>query len=494
MKKYLLEFIVFVCGAVCMILELAGSRIMAPYFGNSLLIWTSLIGIILGSLSLGYWLGGRLADRQADYKTLSLIIFIAALAIFLIAPTKTVLIEFLVRFNNLPVGSLLSSLILFAPASIFLGMVSPYAAKLKLKDLSTTGATVGSLYAISTIGSIVGTFSAGFYFIPTFGNSKIIIILALVLLLISIISAGRFTLAIKPIIFLLLVPFLFINNASALYNYKIIADQDSYYNRLIVYDSIDQDSKRPIRNLMTDPFGIQSSMFLDKDDGLVFTYSKYFYLAEHFNPNFKKALLIGGGAYSWAKEFLKKYPQANLDVAEIDSEYTNLARKYFNLKDNPRMEIHEQDGRTFINQTSKKYDVIYLDAFNSALSIPFYLTTAETVQQLSKLLNANGIILINLISAIDGDKGKFLRAEYQTYKKYFSFVYVFPTYKPNRGDIAQNLIMVAVKSAAEPSLTSLNPQFDQFLNTRWQKNILADVPILTDDFCPVDQYMLAVLK
>ena len=494
MRKYLLEFIVFICGGVVMILELDGSRIMAPFFGNSLIIWTSLIGIILGSLSLGYYLGGKLADQISNYKILSLIIFLSALAIFSIAPLKTGLLDYSARLNDIRIGSLISALILFSPASILLGMVSPYAAKIKIKNLNNSGTTVGSLYAISTVGSIVGTFLAGFFLIPSFGNTKIIIILSLVLLFTSIIASFKFNSLLKIIIFLLITPFLFIDQFSKLPNIKLVADKDTSYNRLLVYDSIDQVSKRPVRNLMTDPYGIQSSMFLDKDDGLVFRYARFYYLAEHFNPGFKNSLLVGGGAYSFAKEYLRKYPDAFLDVVEIDPGYTEIAKQYFNLQDNPRMNIYEQDGRTFINKTTNIYDVIYLDAFNSALSIPSYLTTAETVKRLADMLNEHGVILANIISAIDGDKGKFLRAEFHTYKKYFSFVYVFPTYKKDRGDIPQNLVLVAVKTNAEPLLENANPQLNDFLNARWENKITVDMPVLTDDYCPVDQYMLAILK
>src|SRR3989344_2131684 len=170
-RKYDLEIVVFVCGAVVMVFELIGSRIMAPYVGTSTYVWTSLIGVILGSLSAGYYLGGRLADHWPFTKPLAIIIFISAVAIAFSTIIKD-LVSLPIVFLpfSMEIKSLLISVILFAPASFLLGMVSPYAVRLRMKDVFKAGAASGNLYAISTLGSIVGIFVAGFYMIPRFGS------------------------------------------------------------------------------------------------------------------------------------------------------------------------------------------------------------------------------------------------------------------------------------------------------------------------------------
>ncbi|MDP2709047.1 MAG: fused MFS/spermidine synthase [bacterium] len=203
-KKYILELAVFACGAIVMIFELVGSRVLGPYLGTSIFIWTSLIGIILASLSLGYYLGGYLADKKATFDILSLIVLAAAFFIGLDIVIKDPLLVFLqTSVSDIRAGSVIASLILFLPPGLLLGMVSPYAVKLKISDLGTSGSTVGKLYAISTAGSILGTFLSGFYLIPRFGTNKLLLILAAALIIVSLIlSAGRF---IKTkIIFLLL--------------------------------------------------------------------------------------------------------------------------------------------------------------------------------------------------------------------------------------------------------------------------------------------------
>jgi predicted membrane-bound spermidine synthase len=155
----MLGVIVFLCGAVVMILEMVGSRILAPYLGTSIVVWTSLIGIILGCLSIGYWWGGQLADENPSYRSLSLIILLAGLFVATIALSKSYVLELLQRHaGTIHLGATLGTLLLFAPPSILLGMVSPYAVRLKMRDLRDSGRTVGNLYAISTMGSIFGTF------------------------------------------------------------------------------------------------------------------------------------------------------------------------------------------------------------------------------------------------------------------------------------------------------------------------------------------------
>ncbi|HOC46742.1 MAG TPA: fused MFS/spermidine synthase, partial [Syntrophorhabdaceae bacterium] len=151
MKRYVLECIVFISGAIVMVYELVGSRLISPYVGTSLYVWSSLIGVILGALSLGYYLGGRLADRRAEWHFFSGILFLAALFIGLTVFTKHVVLEFVALFNiRSEYTALLASLFLFAPASILLGMISPFSVKLRMKSLESSASTVGNLYAIST--------------------------------------------------------------------------------------------------------------------------------------------------------------------------------------------------------------------------------------------------------------------------------------------------------------------------------------------------------
>ena len=488
-SKYLLEIIVFVCGAVVMMFELVGSRVLGPYFGTSIFVWTSLIGIILGSLSIGYYLGGKIADKKSSFKSLSLIIFLAAISIGLMVSIKDFwLIVLQNSFTDIRTSSVLASISLFLPASVFLGMVSPYAVKLKLNNLNTSAQTVGNLYAISTTGSIFGTFLAGFYLIPHFGTNKLLIILSVTLIIISLALSSKKDTWIKLSVFVIIVIGWFVISGL---NYMLpksgFIDVDTAYNRIWIYNRVDYRTNKIVKMM-----GINnenhSSMFLDSDE-LVNEYTKYYHLAKHFNPNFKKTLMLGGAGYSYPKDFLHKYPGATIDVVEIDPKVTELAKKYFRLEENPRLTIYHEDGRVFLNKTQGKYDVIFGDAFSSLHSLPYQLTTKEAVQKKYNILNDDGIVILNIISAIEGEKGKFLRAEYATYKSLFPQVYLFPVRDSGNSNMVQNIILVALKSEKDQIFNNSDPKLNEYLQHLWKKTVDVDIPILTDNFAPVDYYI-----
>ena len=198
MKRFTLEVVVFICGAVVMAYEIIGSRMLGPYVGTSMFVWTSIIGVILLSLSVGYMWGGRIADKKPRADILSVYIFIAGLFIILSTFIKDLLLDFLLSsISNVKIVSIVSSLLLFTIPSILLGMVSPFAARIKMKTIEKSGSTVGNLYAISTVGSIIGVFLAGFYFIPTFKITSILLLLAIALIGTSLFLNGMYRLEIK---------------------------------------------------------------------------------------------------------------------------------------------------------------------------------------------------------------------------------------------------------------------------------------------------------
>jgi len=491
MKKYLLEITVFVTGAAVMILEIVGAKVLASYIGSSIIVWSGLIGVILACLSLGYWYGGKKADQEPSYKIFANIIFFGAVAVFLAAVLKEILPAFLQKnIKNIYFESIFDTLILFGPASFLLAMVSPYAVRLKMVDLEKTGKTVGNLYAISTVGSIFGTFLTCFILLSYFVNFRIILFLAALIFIVSIIVYPKKLFKTKTILFLISIfAILSADRIEAFVGPKDVIRISSQYNNIFISQSIDSSSRRPIRNLWTDPKGIQSAMFLDEDDDLVFQYSKFYRLAEYFNPDIKKSLMLGGGAYTYPNDYLRQYLKASMDIVEIDPKMTETAEKYFNLKQDPRLKIIHEDGRVFLNQTDNKYDAIFIDVFNTYL-IPFQLTTEEAAQKMYNALGENGLVMVNIISAINGEKGKFLRAEYATYKKIFPQVYMFSVELYRLSTQTQNLVLLALKSSEKKSFLSDNEEFNYYLSRVWKKEIEQDLPILTDDFAPVDQYLV----
>jgi len=299
----MLETAVFLCGAVIMVIELTGSRVLAPYLGTSLVVWTSLIGIILASLSLGYWWGGRLADRRPEARLLGGLILLASLATAAIALTKSFVLAYLQsKVTGLHMAAVWSTLLLFAPPSVLLGMVAPFAVRLRIADTRTSGQTAGNLYAISTIGSIFGTFLAGFVLIAWLGSTNILLLMAAVLALASWLAArsgGRTKMAAGAL-------FLIMLSAAWVYDAQLrsagFVDTDTAYNRVIVFKGAENSTGRLMRVMVTGPHAKQSAMYLDAPSALALPYTRYFRLVEHFVPEMRRLLVLGGGGFSFPKK------------------------------------------------------------------------------------------------------------------------------------------------------------------------------------------------
>ena len=490
-RSYLLEITVFVCGALVMIFEIIGSRLVSPFIGASTYVWTSLIGIILGALSLGYWLGGRLADRRPDPKLLASVILTASgLIAFTILIKDIVLSAVASAQVGLEIKAVAVSILLFGPASVCLGIVTPFAVRLKMTSVDTTGSTVGRLYALSTIGSIAGTFAAGFFLIPFVGSVRTLYLITVSLLLLALLLAP-FAFAARNIAAGTLLVLGIAASEAGIYLLREnsdLHDFDTEYSRVQVFKSKDPETGRPIRALATDPYFVQSAAFIDSDE-LVLGYSRFYHLIRHFRPAFEKTLIIGGAGYSFPKEYLKVYPAAHLDVAEIDPKMTAIARRFFGLKDDPRMTIIHEDARMYINRAdSKQYDAVLMDAFGSLFSVPHHLTTVEAVRELSRILKDDGVVIFNLGSAITGPSSGFLQAEMRTYMEVFPQVYLFKVREEYSDDRLQNLMIVGSKASRPATMTSADPQIADLLTRKYPARVQLEKDILTDDLAPVEYY------
>jgi spermidine synthase len=491
LRKFILELTVFVCGALVMIYEIIGSRLLSPYIGASTYVWTSLIGVILAALSLGYWLGGRIADRRPELKVLALVLFLAGGLVAVTILLKDLILSFIAQMPfGLEIKSVVAALLLFAPASVLLGFVTPYAVRLKITTLADAGKTVGRLYALSTVGSILGTFLAGFFLIPFVGSEKTLYLIGASLIALSMLLAPFALTRLNVAVLILFVLGIGVSEAKIYFLRQTsdLRDIDTEYSRVQVFKTTDPKTKREIRAIATDPFFVQSAMFTDSDE-LALEYANYYHLLKHFKPDFQDTLLIGGAGYTFPREYLKKYPAARMDVVEIDPQMTNIARKFFRLEEHPHLNIIHEDGRVFLNQSAaNRYDVVLMDAFGSLFSIPFQLTTVEAVQNISRVLKDDGVIIFNLGGAIKGDAARFLQAELKTYKQVFPQVYLFKVNADYTDEQLQNLIIIACKNKNAAALTSDDAQTSNLLRHLYDGEINSEIEILTDDLAPVEYY------
>ena len=486
MKKYSLEITVFLSGALTMMLELIAARVLSPYVGSSNLIWTTIIGIMLISMSIGYWFGGKMADKnkENDIKILSNYLLISAIATSIIPILEVVVIDVLSQLSsNLIFVAIICATVTFGIPSFLLATVSPIAVKIKNNSMDHIGATSGKISSLSTIGSIFGTFFAGFILIPNLGVRNIILGCSILL---WILSAYLFNKKDRKYYILMIIELLIIIGLNILGGYlfqlrnpEITRDVDSEYSRIWVTNL--NVGENTYKTLQVDT-GLES--YINQETGeMGATYLYYYDLFEYYDKEAKDALMIGGAAYTYPMHYLKKYENKTIDVVEIDETMTQIAEEEFGLdKNNPNLGLITQDGRSYLNYNEKKYDTVFIDAFKG-LNAPFELTTYEAMQKVYDSLNENGTVITNIISSLEGEDTDFIKYEYSTYKAIFDDVKVFKV-NPNRANNEeQNLILVGIKGNGNIN-TDKEEEYKELLSNE-VNDFTSDKPIVTDDYAPI---------
>ncbi len=425
-----LELIVFVSGMILMALEIVGGRLLTFDYGGSIYVWGAIIGVVLGGLSIGYYSGGRLADKKPKEEVLSLIILIAGLLILIIPLSYGGLVS-LISDAPYMFGPLIIILLLFLLPSILLGMVSPFAIKLKVKNLSGIGRTSGNLYAIATIGSVVGTFLATFVLIFFIGLNNIFVLLS-VGLMVSVLVLKRN----KKFYFICLIVLLFVFvNVSGFVSSSdselvLIEGNEkglvfeSFYGPVMVQDSF-YEGENTRAMYISD--GVMGEIYVEDTtkgvpgwEYLEIMIDISTFAQQEFNAD--DALILGVGAGVIAKRLSEEH-KMNVDAVDINKVVLNVAEKYFGLTPSLRLELHTKDAREFLKNTDKKYDVINMDTFkyiDGDYVIPPHLTTQEYSQLIKAHLNENGIFILMMIEVDD-----FFDSEYATINSVFENVYVF---------------------------------------------------------------------
>jgi spermidine synthase len=501
-----LKLVVFVSGAVLMGLEITGSRILAAHFGSSIYVWGSVIAVFLTALSGGYYIGGVVADRKPVFVLLNALLLVAGCWLLIIPFYANWLSDVVVtRRLGERLGPLLTSLLLFGGPSVLMGMVSPYAVRLATKSLENLGNVAGRLYALSTMGSIVGTLVTAFWLIPLFGVKTLLQILGLCLVLLSpLVLAGKHRAvgaAVTLIAFLLIG--ISLKSPAVNPSRKVVLETDSAYHQISVID----DEQQATRRLQFNKF-VQTSISLNPPYETRAGYTDSFHLAYIFKKDLKRILMIGGGGGVGARKFITDYPDVTVDLVEIDPKVVEVSLKYFHLEKDPRLNIFVEDGRNFIRTSRRTYDLVILDAFTIGGQIPFQLTTQEFLLEIKNLLTPDGVLLSNMSGSIRGNSSQLVRAEYKTILSMFPHCYAFPRLYGDERQTSfadperrRSIILVATKSgdawesgsilnAAQGLQTSGMIKIPTFMDDARQ--FLAqpfetkDVPLLTDDYAPVD--------
>lgn len=390
-----LKIVAFVSGTVIMILEILGFRVLSPYFGYSVYVSGSLIGIVMIGLSLGYYLGGQLADRRPSEGILYKIIFAADIYVILISFFYLPLLHSFTRFGVI-YGSVISSFVLFAPSILLLGMVPPFIIRLLTKDPSVVGSIAGDITAIGTVGSIIGTFGATFLLIPGIGSHYTMYLCSVLLLLISVWGLTRQR---KRYALLLLIIFVF-NLFPPATDSDILYQKESLYNLVKVKKNKDNKMALLLNN------NDWQHSFYDPNSKLTGMYFDYFNIAPILTKA-KEILVLGMGAGTSTKQFLEFF-DAHVDAVEIDPTVIEVGKQYFGVPESDRLKIYIGDARPFLNNTEKKYDVIELDVYHGGVYVPFYILTREFFQEAYDHLSDNGMLAVNVLSLLKKEKGNLL--------------------------------------------------------------------------------------
>jgi predicted membrane-bound spermidine synthase len=491
--------VVFLASFSMLVIEVVAGRILAPYLGVSLYTWTSIIGVVLAGISVGAYLGGLIADRYPRFSTLGWVLLLSSLGVFSIPPL-TQWAAGAIFHADLTVRIILITAILFFFPSSLLGMVSPVVVKLTLRNLEETGNVVGKIYAVSTLGSILGTFASGFFLISWMGTRNLLFVTGIILFLATPLFGGFFVRRKRVVLFLLLLPLLWPLHR---YGFNPVLDKETllfkesnYYTIRLKGDPVD--SRDRLITLYLDQLTHSCS---DPVNPLRLQYRYIRSFKEIFEwqtgkrKSFK-TLFIGGGGYTFPRFIEATHPEAEIDVVEIDPVVTRVSQKYLGLSENSRIRTFNEDGRWFVmNQKSEgTYDIIFEDVFND-LSIPYHLTTKEFAVQLKKLLKKNGLLLTNVIDRFE--KGSFLPSYLRTledvfgtgnvhlstlgeFKDYMGVVNRVVVTSPQRLDV-EDLAKSLSRLEKGERVSHLMPQ------ERLQRYLGEFNPvILTDDYVPVD--------
>jgi len=416
-----LYLVVSVSGASVLAVELLGTRLLGPFYGVSLFLWSALITVTLAALSAGYALGGLMADRRCTFGRLAWILGIAGAWLCLIPFSRTPVVTALEPLG-LRAAVLLAATVLFFPPLMLLGMVSPFAVKIRTSTLSEVGRSAGYLYAVSTMASVVAAILTGFVLIPVMGVFRLTLAIGALLLLTSAFTSLRTGRGFRAAFLAVLsiaaaaVASTSAGKPAAAGEAKILAFDQSPYGEISVVEF------RKARFLLIDG---SVHTFADAETGTnLFPYVNVLDLPRLMFKEAGRALLIGLGGGSAARNL--SIHCWGVDAVEIDPVVSGYAREHFGL-DEDDADVHLMDGRRFLTRTGERWDMIIVDAFGSG-TVPFHLVTVEAVALMKLHLEENGILAVNMLTV--GWRSEIVRSMAATLETSFAEVLALPVSEP----------------------------------------------------------------
>lgn len=449
---------VFLTGASVLIVEVAAVRMLAPYFGSSLYVLSSVLTIILLALSVGYYVGGRLSDRLPYHIPLYSIITIAGLSLLLLVYFSQLTLPVLGPSAPLMLGPLFFALLFFFLPAFLMGIDSPYVIKLLSEHVPVDhrGQVVGATFFWSTAGSITGSLASGFALIPLLGLTESLVLTGVTLVTVGICGGyliqkvnRKYNLPIVNQHLKLVVPIILVIITTAVVSFlslrqstvpNALYERDGYYSNILVFEG--EYAGEPVRFLKRD-INNSSAIYLERD-GLVYGYSRYIKLFNELLPEPpKRFLMLGGGAYTMPKYILNNSPKTLVDVVELEPSLYEISKIYFELPDSPRLTNHVVDARPYLARTDQKYDLVYVDTFSTGHFVPPHLVTIEFFESIKQSMLEDGILMINFIGNLHAGSDRSVTGSFiKTISQVFPNIRLFGVL-PNRPDLIQNLVFIA---------------------------------------------------
>jgi predicted membrane-bound spermidine synthase len=403
-----LPFLVFVVGTGSLGAEIAAVRLLAPYFGASTIVWANTIGIVLVALSVGYWLGGRLADRHPNLRSLCLVALLAAVLLALVPfvadPLLDVAVDALDEISaGAFVGSLLAVLVLVAIPVLLLGTVSPWAIRLAVHSVEEAGTVAGRLYALSTAGSLLGTLVSALVLIPLVGTRRTFLIFALAIAIVAVWGlrpVRRWALAPAAIAALIALPVGTLK-ADTDGSGRVIHEAETEYQYARVIEYPDGSRALELNEGQAEHSVCEAECDAGpggpRDPASVLTGNVWdghlvLQFAGRDEPP-RRVAILGNAAGTTSRAYEEFFPRTRVDGVEIDGELSDIGREYFDMN-NPRLHLYHEDARPFLRRIDADYDQISVDAYRQPY-IPFYLTTVEFFETVRDRLREGGVLIVN---------------------------------------------------------------------------------------------------
>ncbi|MBI5222856.1 fused MFS/spermidine synthase [Candidatus Micrarchaeota archaeon] len=466
----------FISGFCLMVIEIGGPRLTAPYIGNTIFSWAAVIASVLGALSLGYYYGGKMADKNPTKEGLGKIFIICSITTFLAYLLGT-FVGPLAAILDITTASILTSLIFF-PAAATYGIVSPYIIKLTSKA-GKEGENSGRVFAVSTLGSILGTLGTGFILVPNLPVKWIFIGTGIIMALL-----GIYLKAIKmnsPKYTIVLIFLMTLSVATApieIYKGTTVYEGESpyYHIRVLDGDFFNESSRiLLLDNAISSGHGVGGKA--------IFEYEKQTQKTYELMGKTPKVLMLGVAAGTIIDGIFKAKPDATVTGVEIDEKTIEVGKRFFNLTENERTEIVIEDARRYIEKTDQRYDFIIIDTYRGK-SVPFHLTSDEFLKQLKEKGTTDAIVVVNVIGSIQGDRSELFQSIYKTFANNYRKIVLFPTNKDY--EKRQNIMLIATDRNIS--------EFENKYKTELAHVQLDRGKIITDDLNPTDILIMEALR